>query len=846
MDIIKIKQDTYESILSGDISRSVIDRLVRGDGTCLSKECELWDYKKTFDDSQDGYLKTLKSIISFHNTFGGYIVFGVEEVEKDTSFILSGVEKNLIDQQKLRGRFDRHFNQRLDLTYEEILISSKGGDILIGLLHIPKRDRRTHSIAAIGDGANSKGKVILEKDAVYIRKIDECKKIVSQSDFEFLVSGRDFNVDEGDGQKIRKNVIEHNLPDKNFICPDFIGRFEIIQELWSWLSDDFQYTKVLAADGGKGKTSIAYEFSQLIIKSGTELFEQVMWLTAKKQQFKASCNQYVGIPETHYKDLDSLLKEVCLRTGYLPEEVEDFTLQQLQRAARDGLNLIRSFVVIDDIDSNSPEEQKRIMEVARSISNTSSRVLMTTRANNIYSNDSSILVPGLGGEEYRELIDSMCDSIGLQKFNEKNVRGLNTASEGSPLFTESILRLCKLGLSVERAIEDWSGKSGDAVREAALRKEVLELSPEATKILLTISYIGSLSRSELHQYTDFENIEISEAIEQLGNLFLISSIEFIEEEPRFESTSSISKLVLSIASDILPNSEEYIIRLREICEGLEASAQVNIPEVGAAVRQCNSLLKEKRFEDSRNTVFSLIKEPRYKENSDLYFILAKTDYEDPDISDDVVRKSFSEAFIKGQRKPVFFEMWYQTESNSGSSSAILDVCENALRSIGKFDTQWGERCAISSYNLALRTDNFDNKIRYLVGSYEHSSRLIKTSKKEKWTKFKDQNIKVVDTIWDESLNNGKYEIAGRAIINAINGGDIRSVNFNRMIEVSIFFIDEKSVSEDAFRELRDNLEWAPKLIRGGAGNREFLALKLDQAYRIMKESTRNKKIQVTV
>ncbi len=767
----------------------------------------------------------------------------MDETEKDTSFVLCGIEKNLIDQQKLRGQFDRYFSQRLDLTYEEIHILSGGRDVLIGLLHIPKRDKKTHSIAATNEGANSKGKVILAKDAAYIRKIDECKQVISQSDFEFLVSSRIFSP-EGENKKVRKNVIEHNLPDKNFICPEFIGRFEMLQKLWSWLSDDFQYTKVLAADGGKGKTSIAYEFSQLIIKSGTELFEQVMWLTAKKQQFKASYNEYVGTPETHYKDLESLLKEICLRTGSLSEEVNEFTLQQLQRAARDGLNLIPSLVIIDDIDSNSPEEQKRIMEVARSISSTSSRILMTTRANNIYSNDSSILVPGLEGDEYKDLVNSLCDSLNLQKYNNKNIEKLNTVSEGSPLFTESLLRLCKLGLSVESAIEDWSGKSGDAVREAALRKEVLELSPEATKILLTISYIGSLSRSELHKYTDFENFEINQAIEQLGNLFLISSIEFIEEEPRFESTSSISKLVLSIAGDIVPNAEQYITRLREICEGLEASSQVNIPEVGAAVRQCNSLLKDGRFDDSRNTVNSLIKKPRYKENSDLYFILAKTDYEDPNISDEVVRKSFSEAFIKGQRKPVFFEMWYQTESNSGSSSSILDVCEGALRSIGKFDTQWGERYADVCYNLALNTENFDSKIRYLVACYEYSSRLIKTANKEKWEIFKQLNIKVVDAIWDESLNNAKYEVSSSAIINAINGGDIRSVNFNRMIEVLPYLEDEKSVSDEIFRDFMGCLLWAPKLIRSSSGNREALALNLEQAHRTLVGSARNKKMHV--
>ncbi|PZL85021.1 ATP-binding protein [Pantoea sp. ARC270] len=839
MDILTIKKEIYNSIQSGDVSKAVIDKLVKTDGTILAKECELWDFKKTFEDTKDAYLKTLKSIISFHNTYGGYIIYGVEELEKDTSFHFCGIKKKLIDQQKLRGQFDRYFSQRLDLTYEEILFQSGAEDILIGLLHIPKRNKKTHSIAATVDGTDSKNKIILAKDATYIRKIDECKQVISELDFEFLVSERNFVLDS-ESKVSRKNIIDHNLPDKNFICPDFIGRFDILQELWSWLSDDFQYVKVLAADGGKGKTSIAYEFCQLIIKSGTEIFEQVIWLTAKKKQFKATYNEYVDTPETHYSDVESLLREICLRTGYFSNEVDDFTVQQLQRSARDGLKITPSFVVVDDIDSNSPDEQKRIMEVARSISNTSSRVLMTTRANNIYSNDSSILVPGLQGKEYEDLVNSLCLSLKLQKYNEHNIKKLNVVSEGSPLFTESILRLCKLGYSIERAIEDWSGKGGDAVREAALRKEVSELSPEATKILLTISLIGSLSCSELHKYTDLENIEITDSIEKLGNLFLINSIDFIEEEPRFESTSSISKLVISIANDIVPNSEQFIKRVKEIYEGLEANSKTHVPEIGAAVRQCNSLLQERRFDDARNTVLSFIKKPRYKENSDLYFMLAKTNYEDPNVSDDIARKFFAEAFIKGQRKPAFFEMWYQTESTHGSSSAILDVCINALKSVGKFDVQWGERFVDISFVIAKNTENFDKKIRFLVECYEHSSRLIKQSKKEKWEKYRQLNIEVIDTIWDISTKNNKYEIAGRAIVNAINGGDIRSANFNRIIDISQYCEDEKTISDDAFNDLKYALEWAPKLVRSSNGNRESLAIKLEQAYRNLESSPRNK------
>ena len=153
---------------------------------------------------------------------------------------------------------------------------------------------------------------------------------------------------------------------------------------------------------------------------------------------------------------------------------------------------------------------------------------MTTRVNNIYSSDTSILVPGLSGNEYSELVRSNCKRLHISDFNEKKVSKLEQSSEGSPLYTDSILRLCKLGYSLENAIKEWKGKSGDSVREAALRKEVSELSVEAIKVLLAICHAGSLSRTEIHQYTDLGEVELNDALQQLDSLFLIQSREFIK------------------------------------------------------------------------------------------------------------------------------------------------------------------------------------------------------------------------------------------------------------------------------------------------------------------------------
>ncbi|WFO52649.1 RNA-binding domain-containing protein [Aeromonas veronii] len=839
MEIAKIKDSVYGFILNGTMSIDVLNIITNAQGEIVPKECELWDFKKTFTKDPDAYLDLLKSIVSFHNTYGGYLFFGIEEEVKDTKFSISGIEKGLIDQQYLRGRFDSFFSQRLDLTYIELdVVEGK----TIGILHIPKRKYTAHTVSPTSMGSSSKNKIILSKDAVYFRKMDECKQVISQSDFEFIVSPRDFISEKSQSKVIRKNIIAHNLPDKNFICPFFIGRTNILQELWGWLADEFQYTKILAADGGKGKTSIAYEFSQRIVNSGTTIFDQVIWLTAKKKQFKASYNSYLDIPETHYQDLNSLLKEICLRTGSLPDEIEQMTIHQLQRTAKQSLELIPSFIVVDDIDSNALEEQKRIMDAARIIACSRSRILMTTRANNIFSSDASIIVPGLQGNEYTDLVVSMCKMLDLPPYNINNINKLHKASEGSPLFTESVLRLCKLGMSIDNAINDWNGKSGDAVREAALKKEISELSPEAVKVLLTIAFVGSLSRIELHQYTDLENIEITDAIERLDSLFLIKGQQFIEKEPRFETTSSISKLMLSISEEIIPNAKGYLARIAEIAKGLEENAKNYVPEIASAIRQCNALIREERYDDAKQTVNNLLKKPRYKENADLYFMLAKTFFNDSSTAPELIRKSCRDAFLKGQKKTSFFEMWFLAETQLGTKNSIVEVCEHALESITDSASQklWSERYAYAGFELALTAIDYNVKIKNLIKSYSYAARTMRNSKKPKWDELKALSIKIVDRIWNDAYSHGDVVIAAKTIINAVNEGDKRGVNFSRLIQASDHYIENKIVHKNDYEELLNCLLWSQKILSASDNNREEWLIKIINSHKRMQDAMSEK------
>lgn len=781
MDIVTIKNNINRMINEGTISDVVLRELISQEGKVVPLETILWDYKQDFDSSEHGYKKTLKSIVSLYNTHGGYIIYGISEVVKDSVFEATGIKSDQIDQQKLRGQFDKYFGKRISLAYQNIELLLNGENRKFGLLYVPKRKVSERSLASIIDASDAKNNRILEKYAIYFRTEDECKQVVSAEDFAFISSSRPFSDTERRSVTPRA-FIQNNLPDKSFICPVFVGRFSILEQLWAWLADELQHSKVLAADGGKGKTSIAYEFCQLLIASKVEGIEQIIWLTAKSQQFKATFNDYIGMPETHYSDIESLLNEICLRTGSCDTELQGLSINQLTKLAKKNLELYPSFVVIDDVDSNLPDEQKRILEVARLISSENSKVLLTTRVNTIYSVDTSISVPGMKGQEYKDLVLSYCNRLGLPALNDRNIQKLEVASEGSPLFTESILRLCKLGSSLENAITEWGSKSGEAVREAALKKEVSELSINAKRVLATVCIVGSCSKTELHQLTDLEKIEIGDALQELDLLFLLNSVPFIETEPRFESSSSISNLVLSLIDQLLPDAKAFLKKVSQISYGLQSNSKKYLPRVGEAVRQCNALINAGNYIRARETLNSLIQSHEFKENKDLHYLAAAIEYADPESEPKIVSTAFHTAYVKGQRKLQFFEQWYEHSSKFEASITTLEVCEYAINSGCSSYTKWADRYMEYSERVAEATPNNLLSIDRLKSAYHV---YVKTKRNRKdLSSFIEKSQGVLEKLCDFCDRISNHSIKAKILMFAVKNGDLSSKTCYQLITTS--------------------------------------------------------------
>ena len=239
-----------------------------------------------------------------------------------------------------------------------------------------------------------------------------------------------------------------------------------------------------------------------------------------------------------------MLKSLCSELAILPTETEGATIPLLKRQLNNALSQISCLIVIDDVDTTDPDEQRKIMETAMQFPNPRARFLLTTRMNITYSSASCITVGGLSKADYYDFANHKMTELGISPLKKRQIENMFTITDGSPLYTESLLRLCHLGMPIEAAIKEWKGKLGSEVRKAALEREIDHLLMESKRVLLACALMGEASLTELKKVTGYGDNRMMVCLEELKSLFLIYAKPFIKQEPRFAVSNNTSLLVL--------------------------------------------------------------------------------------------------------------------------------------------------------------------------------------------------------------------------------------------------------------------------------------------------------------
>lgn len=782
--LAKIKKAVYKNILEGVFGPDVITTLAP-DGHLIGKEGDLWDFKEAPSGGSYFIEKTILQIVSFYNTYGGYIIYGVKEEEGDL-FLPIGINQGTLDTKQLRDKLRSYIGENIDVTYQEVHVVLKTWNGFLGLLHIPKRPKNFPPVFFSKNGPCEKGKLLFEREKTYIRIQDNCELADKKQHLALLYSERTIDFDEtGKFRLQRDEPLFNNLPDRNLICSKFVGREDIIEQLWHWLGDPLSYTKLLAGDGGKGKSSIAYEFSEEICKARPYTFESVIWLSGKRRQFIGHQNFFRDMPEIHFFDLHTLLKALADRLGVPDEDTENTTETHLKKALKMYLQELPSFVVIDDVDSLELNEQKKVVETVIQISGGESRFLLTTRMNTSYSSDACITVPGLQFDEYKQLIAVCSERFKIEIPRNKHEK-LHRVTDGSPLFTESLVRLIKLGCSVDEAINRWKGESGDDARHAALVREIKLLSLESRRVLYALSLMVEASATELRQVTGYTLNKFEHCVNELSSLFLLKTPPIIQTEQRYSVSSNTAVLVSQNAADLLADPRVIEKNIKELrSSSTQRKARELSRTIGMSINQSIALIRDGRGEEALETIKLVLK--RSPNHKDLLFAKARCLMKLPVPSLEEARKTFRQAFNNGQRKSDFFNHWHAAELDAKNPDGIIEVCGYAIEHGALNPDEWELNRVVGCWMLAQNyraggnsadaKKSLTDAADILSGIIERSDGPMRGQAIELSRAFHDEIWDIVSGYQDRESTIQAYDVA----VEAIKRGDKRNVWFYRAI-----------------------------------------------------------------
>ena len=361
------------------------------------------------------------------------------------------------------------------------------------------------------------------------------------------------------------------------------------------------------------------------------------------------------------------------------------------KLALETCGTVTPFLVVDDIDSLPPDDQRSVMEFGLRAPSTV-KLLLTTRVNFSYAPENILKLDGLDNEDFADFVRVLRSRYKLPDASNRQVDRLHEATGGSPLFTDSLLRLERRGLTLDAAVSQWKGEKGIEVRKAALQREVQQLSREAKRVLFATSVLKSCSYTELAQIVDYADQTLGDALQELDSLFLISA-PAITKEARYTVEPNTGTLVIEIAGTLgIDHTALQQETKKSRTDAIGISINRRLDKVGLAISQAMAQIKGRDAKAALETVVAASKQLS-KPHPDLLLMSGRCNLAQSPPNFNVASKDFELSFNLGQRKVLLFSLWFQAEYGRGDLDATIVTINKALDQPGIEPQEWLERRA---------------------------------------------------------------------------------------------------------------------------------------------------------
>jgi hypothetical protein len=526
----------------------------------------------------------VKDAVAFHNAFGGYILFGVTDKGRNR---LVGFEGEF-NCSELNAAVQRYTESSIECLYHtlETAVGNNDQKLRFGLLLIPRRAAGAPPVRMIRKGPEKPGGKLVFNADVYVRVRDQCRAAVNtHDDWLFLHSDR-LPPEQIAGQT--SVPIQGHLPARDSDLIEFVGREPQLAELRQWISDPRSPVRLITGIGGLGKTTLAYRFAEEVLQTRAGEVEAVIWLTAKQQTYSALRGKMVPTSKVDFSDLGSLFDAVLKILSYeMPVSDEEFSLPEISDRLVEGLSIIPALIIVDDLDSLSPDEQRETVAALNSVALRTvgrdlspSRILMTSRIDQGLPPTAIVKIRGLERDAFEAHLTNLCSVFGVSQYSGGELDEVFEASSGSPLFAASIVRLVKLGEDRREVIEKWRGADGEEVRSFAFKRELGRIMGMPAKVLYAVMLLGETTLKDIAEVLELPTRTVRERLAELQAYHLLATVTKGQSDSAISIPSelqAVSDLVKEQLGSASKPIEEAVARAHEKSGNIDR-------QVGAGIR----------------------------------------------------------------------------------------------------------------------------------------------------------------------------------------------------------------------------------------------------------------------
>ena len=562
-----------------------------------------------------------------------------------------------------------HFFQIFEAFYEKLFSAAAGHP---DGLQKPAKTKVLGNLKSIKDGRDPLSHPVEEEvpfeEAHHL--IIDAKLVLTWLGYDEAAGKLSTLAAKLDGEISSREIVTvlRRLPSEDSIYLEFVGREEVLKELSDCFRKPDSKRCLLAGDGGKGKSAVAYRFAQMIGESPRQ-FQLIIWLSAKRRRFEEGVTKPISGPDFTSKQdaVDSMLLEYgAMETDFEKDPKEK------ERLLIDYLNSYPAFVIVDDIDTVL-EDADVVSFFTYDIPHTTSAVLLTSRR--AIPGIRTFTIRGFRDEEATKFIETRKKLYDLDNsvLEQPVVKKLIDATDGSPLYLDDLLRLTQL-IGVREAIKDWSEKRGDEARKYALQRELEQLTDGAKRVLIAAAVNEDpVSFAELEQTLGFSRDRLISSLNELQGLFLLPKPQAVEGEQRFQLNLNTRKLVQLVQGD-----SDLYARIKRQSEALTGKLpRIGWGTVAALIRQAHIRLQAGQKAEAEGLMRNAIE--KYPAEPDLRGFLGHVYRRMGRIVD--ARAQFEEAYKRKGKNRSMFLGWTRMEISEKEWSKAIRVADRAIKAL---------------------------------------------------------------------------------------------------------------------------------------------------------------------